>query len=159
MSSMSMEEGERWIGLIKEAVARERKYQDEKWGTVEEHPHPLAEWIDIMFDELSEARRSWLDGNVVDCLREVLQVVSVGIACVEQHGGNAEDCKDLYENPTQYDSFSLCEWMIMIRKYLEYAIDSWLELDEDEMVDYLLTAINSGIVCIAQHGLYERPLF
>lgn len=65
------------------AVVRERNYQDGKWGTIHDHPHTVLEWIDIMKKELQEAKQSPANEMM---LEEVLQVIAVGFACLEQHG-------------------------------------------------------------------------
>ena len=72
---------------IIKAIKRERAYQDEKWGTVKDHPHDVPGWILIMQSELHEATEAWVHcGGDAEALREVLQVVATGIACLEQHG-------------------------------------------------------------------------
>ncbi len=69
------------------AITRERAYQDDKWGTPFEHPHDVPGWLLIMRGELEEAEQGWLKGNGdKDALRELLQVIAVGVACLEQHG-------------------------------------------------------------------------
>ncbi len=69
------------------AILRERAYQDEKWGTIEEHPHTVGEWLLIIEAELQEAKQGWVKGRGdVDALREILQVSAVAVACMEQHG-------------------------------------------------------------------------
>jgi len=77
------------LKTIEEAVRRERHYQDLKWGTIEEHPHTIFEWIGIMEKELQEAKAAYFQPACMadsEMLREVLQVVAVGLACLEQHG-------------------------------------------------------------------------
>ena len=70
-----------------EAIKRERKFQDKKWGSLSEHPHTVGEWILIMQKELREASDAWCSKRGdVGVLEEILQVVSVGFACMEQHG-------------------------------------------------------------------------
>lgn len=70
-----------------DAIQDERNYQIKKWGTTKEHPHTVMEYISIMEGELQEAKQGWLKGNGDrKALEEVLQVVSVGVACMEQHG-------------------------------------------------------------------------
>lgn len=72
---------------IHDAIRNERVYQDEKWGHWKDHPHTVMEWIAVMEGELQEAKHAWLKGNGdKEALREVLQVVATGIACMEQHG-------------------------------------------------------------------------
>ncbi len=69
------------------AILREREYQNSKWGTIDEHPHTPREWLAIMEAELEEAKQAWASqaGNL-GCLQEILQVIAVGFACLEQHG-------------------------------------------------------------------------
>lgn len=66
------------------AILRERRYQDEKWG---HNPHTVFEWIGIMEKELQEAKAAYFQRPADDeMLKEILQVVAVGVACMEQHG-------------------------------------------------------------------------
>lgn len=72
---------------IARAVLNEREYQDAKWGTVEERPHTVGEWLLIAESELNEAKQAWCKGKGdYGALEELLQVVAVGFACLEQHG-------------------------------------------------------------------------
>ena len=72
---------------IFDAIQDERNYQTTKWGNIKEHPHTVMEWIAIMEGELQEAKQAWLKGTGdKEALGELLQVVAVGVACVEQHG-------------------------------------------------------------------------
>ena len=65
------------------AISRERSYQDAKWGY---NPHTVGEWLLIMQAELDEAKQAWIknpgDGPA---LTEILQVISVGVACLENN--------------------------------------------------------------------------
>jgi len=75
--------------LILSAVRTERQYQNDKYGAIEERPHSVGEWLLIMEAELDEAKFEWCKGDGIkeeDALREVLQVIAVGFACLEQHG-------------------------------------------------------------------------
>lgn len=72
---------------IFQAIEREREYQVRKWGTIEQNPHTVFEWLGIMQKELSEAQIAWIENEGdKEALRELLQAVAVGIACLEQHG-------------------------------------------------------------------------
>mgnify|MGYP001579815676 FL=1 len=65
------------------AILRERAYQEEKWST----NHTVGEWLLILEAELAEAKEGWVKGKGnADALREILQVVAVGCACLEDHG-------------------------------------------------------------------------
>ena len=157
MSHIDGERGEELLIQIRGGIVREREYQDRKWGTVKDHPHTVPEWIAIMQWELYEAREAWFKKTSVDCLREILQVAAVGIACFEQHG-NPEDG---YENPTNFESFTIMEWIITIDKTLQIAIDDWIEdfcSVNKEVMEGVAHATQCCIACMAQHGLYERPL-
>lgn len=67
------------------AIDSERAHQDNKWGTIEEHPHTVMEWIAIMRGELNEAELAWLKQSDEHALLEVLQVIATGVACLQQH--------------------------------------------------------------------------
>jgi hypothetical protein len=67
------------------AIWRERAYQDARHPG----PKPLTGYLLIMRAELEEAIDGWVNSRSGDdeaALREVLQVVAVGVACLEQYG-------------------------------------------------------------------------
>lgn len=65
-------------------IDREREYQERKWGA---NPHTVGEWLLIAEAELAEAKQAWVKGHgPFDALRELLQVIAVGVACLEEHG-------------------------------------------------------------------------
>lgn len=68
------------------AIEEERCYQDGKWGTPDEHPHDVGAWVTIMRCELREAEDAWMKGTDDDALAEIVQVVAVGFAALQQHG-------------------------------------------------------------------------
>lgn len=68
---------------IADAMVRERQYQQKKWG---DNPHEIGAWITIVRRELREAEDAWCEGNNAAGLEELLQVASVVMACLEQHG-------------------------------------------------------------------------
>lgn len=71
---------------IYKAIERERDYQDNKYGAVHDRPHSVVEWLLIMRKELEEAENGWIHGTEESALEELLQVVAVGVAAMEQHG-------------------------------------------------------------------------
>lgn len=72
---------------VAQAIAAERRYQDQKWGTVEERPHEVGAWLLILEGELNEAKLAWQkSAGDVDALIELVQVAAVAVACLEQHG-------------------------------------------------------------------------
>lgn len=69
------------------AIAEERKFQDQKWGTITEHPHDVGAWLTIMRSLLADAERAYMSQRGdVGALDEIRKVVAVGTACMEQHG-------------------------------------------------------------------------
>ena len=91
--------------IIQQAISRERDYQDEKWG---DNPHSVGEWLLIVEAELSEAKRAWVknEGNE-DALKELLQAVAVGVACMEQHGIVERSHHPAYNNANPADLATL----------------------------------------------------
>lgn len=75
------------------AIAHERVYQDNKWGTIEEHGHSLAEWVLIAEAELNEAKTAVIKGGKGrNSLRsEIIQTIAVLQAALEQHGVEDDD--------------------------------------------------------------------
>lgn len=71
-------------GHIFDAIGREREYQDAKWRA---NPHTVGEWLLIVESELQEAKQAWCKtGGDFGALEELLQVIAVGVAALEQHG-------------------------------------------------------------------------
>lgn len=69
------------------AIDRERAWQEQKWGTNQEHPHSVAEWLLIVESELAEAKHAWTKGiGDADALAELVQIAAVAVAALEQHG-------------------------------------------------------------------------
>lgn len=68
---------------IFQAIENERNHQDKKWG---HNSHTVGEWLLIVQAELDEAKEAWVKNNGDNAaLEELLQVVSVGVACIEEH--------------------------------------------------------------------------
>lgn len=68
--------------LVLEAIESERAYQEKKWPG---HRHSVGEWIIIMESCLEKAKTKWMDGDA-GALKEIRQVVAVGVAAMEQCG-------------------------------------------------------------------------
>lgn len=69
------------------AIEQERIHQDQKWGTLDEHPHEVGSWLTIMRQLLNDAERAYMSQRGdIGALDEVRKVVAVGVACMEQHG-------------------------------------------------------------------------
>lgn len=68
------------------AIARERLYQDRKYGTPEQRDLSASTYLLIMRKELDEAMIAMVEEGFDQAMIELLQVVAVGVAAMEQHG-------------------------------------------------------------------------
>jgi hypothetical protein len=74
---------------IVQAIVHERAYQQARW---DDAPHTVGEWLLIVEAELLEAKQAWVKGHGNhEALTELVQVLAVGVACLEQHGVPPED--------------------------------------------------------------------
>lgn len=76
------------FAAVVDAVEIERRFQDGKWGPIETNPHTLAGWLLLMRKELDEAEMALIKGGTGRdaVMQEILQVVALGAAAIEQHG-------------------------------------------------------------------------
>jgi hypothetical protein len=66
------------------AMCLESDHQDAKGYSSE---HPVSAWLLIMQKELNEAMDAWVTGRGDSAaLSEILQVMTVGMRCLQQHG-------------------------------------------------------------------------
>lgn len=69
------------------AIEHELQYQKDKWGADKEQS--LPGYMLVMQKELNEAIDGWMKNKIEDrqtCLEEIVQVVAVGIKCLETYG-------------------------------------------------------------------------
>lgn len=66
-------------------IVHERAYQDSKWGTVEEHPHSLIEWIVIAEDCLKKAKAGYFKGGDPAMKQNLIEAAATAFAALEQH--------------------------------------------------------------------------
>ena len=88
------------LDQVFEAIRGERAYQDVKWGP--RKPQSLPGFLLVMRTELDEAEIAWAKNQVESRhtpLEEILQVVTVGIRCLEKYGveGSARATDDITE--------------------------------------------------------------
>lgn len=69
---------------IIDAIRRERAFQDLKYG--HDRQIDLSTWIMVLESELDEVKHARIKQGREHTLQEILQVVAVGVACLEQHG-------------------------------------------------------------------------
>lgn len=70
--------------VIVTAIARERDYQDTKWGPPTRLD--LGGFLVVMRAELFEAEQAFAHGDNEAALCEILQVAAVCVASMEAHG-------------------------------------------------------------------------
>ncbi len=81
MTKMTFEE-------VIQCIKKERDYQDEKWGSLDEREQSIPGYMLVLKKELVEAEDGWCK-NVQgkhSSLAELIQVAAVAIACLQQHG-------------------------------------------------------------------------
>lgn len=70
-----------------QALVWERNYQDQKHGTIENHPHEVGAYLTLLRVELREAEEAWAHHHDdLAALAEIVQIGAVALACLEQHG-------------------------------------------------------------------------
>ena len=68
------------------AILRERDFQDMKYGKLLDRSHAIPSWLLIMKKELIEAEDAWCKYGNSEAMKELLQAVTVGVACLQQYG-------------------------------------------------------------------------
>lgn len=71
---------------VQDAINNERRYQDEKHGTIDEHHHTVGEWLLILEKKISDAKAQWYYHGDKRAMAEVLKIAATSIACIEQRG-------------------------------------------------------------------------
>lgn len=66
------------------AIVKERHYQVKKYGE-DGNKHEMLTWICLIEQELKEAKREFFEGNPRFTLQELLQAITVGVACLENN--------------------------------------------------------------------------
>jgi hypothetical protein len=69
-----------------EHIVRERAHQNQKWGSVEDNPHGISVWLDLIAEEWVEARDAAVRQDHMQARREIVQIAALCVACLEQHG-------------------------------------------------------------------------
>lgn len=69
------------------AIERERVRQDQKWG---EQNHDPLYWMGILVEEVGEAAKNCIEGNIEAYREEMIQVAAVVMAALECLGRNGE---------------------------------------------------------------------
>jgi hypothetical protein len=151
------------IEQLQAAIARERAYQDAKWGTVQENPHSLAGWLLIAERELDEAIEAWIrKPGDREAKAELLQFVSVGYAFFEQENEEKRSTglalfADYLEPLSPSPARDLEEWLGLARH--DFSIIWWHlgkskgRLDAIKDFSHILSMCQ---VALLQHGIVER---
>jgi hypothetical protein len=67
---------------------RERKFQDDKHGSIEESGHTIGEWLLLIEAELVEAKQALIKGGKGrdSVMSEIVQIGALALAAIEEHG-------------------------------------------------------------------------
>ena len=65
---------------VVDLLLKERSKQDDKWG---EQNHDIYKWLAILGEEVGEANKSAIDGDVDGLVEELIQVGAVAVAMIE----------------------------------------------------------------------------
>jgi hypothetical protein len=81
------------VSRVREAVTKEREFQDVKWGSIDTAGHTLGDWLHIAEAELNEAKTALIKGGSGrNSIRsEMIQTMAVLQAALEQHGVDDDD--------------------------------------------------------------------
>ena len=74
------------IADVFDAIAKERAYQDGKYGTLAERGLSIGDYLVIARGELLEAEQAFQRRSQAECLLELSQVAATIAACLERHG-------------------------------------------------------------------------
>ena len=74
------------IADVFDALARERAYQDDKYGTLQQRELSIGDYLVIARGELLEAEQAFQRRSTAECLLELSQVAATIVACLERHG-------------------------------------------------------------------------
>jgi NTP pyrophosphatase (non-canonical NTP hydrolase) len=69
-------------------IINERKRQDAKWGI---QNHDPFKWLTILTEEVGEAAKAILEGDLIEYIKEMKQVAAVAVAALECIGRNPPD--------------------------------------------------------------------
>lgn len=115
--------------LIYAFISEEREYQEKVHPPIADNPYSLERWIDIMYDELMEAKDSLLTGRPnPETLSEILQVATVAVACLEQHGVVSRKTLGFTEPTKLFDRSDMLGELSKGKTPLEVTIMKWESL-------------------------------
>jgi hypothetical protein len=147
-----------------QAVHVERDWQDAKWGTIQQHPHTVGEWLLILESEAAEAREGWVQngGDAVARL-ELLQVLAVGVACLEQHGFLNHSGPVLREAVLKHigleiplNAASVGDWVLEVSNKVRDAQMGFSLFYDRSALNSLVSVCRYAVACLMQHGVIVR---
>lgn len=147
---------------LQAAIARERAYQNAKWGTVQENPHTLAGWLLIAERELDEAIEAWIrKSGDREAKAELLQFVAVGYAWLQQFTGKPSVNLELLHLWLRAEGWALQkvpleEVLGVMRVRFPRA---WNFLEKSDAAEARLVfqgIVEMGMAALLQHGIVER---
>jgi hypothetical protein len=105
------------------AMCLESDHQDAKGYSSE---HPVSAWLLIMQKELNEAMDAWVTGRGDSAaLSEILQVMTVGMRCLQQHGIVTRRIEETTDAATDLDAGRALDERVARLRAAERHRDSW----------------------------------
>lgn len=76
------------IEEVLELIKKERAYQDDKWGSLDDKKQSLAGYLLVIKNELQEAECGWMKNREGkhSALSELIQVAATAVAALQQYG-------------------------------------------------------------------------
>lgn len=72
---------------VQQLIAKERDYQDSKWGRLEDRPREVGTWITLLGKFITDAQIAYCCSvGDMQALSEIRKVAALAFACLEQHG-------------------------------------------------------------------------
>ena len=140
------------LEVVEHAIQRERQYQDQKWGTIEEHPHALGAWLTLIRHRLRKAEDAWCGAHTNDeALRRILQMASLITACLEQH------LPDVKSFSSWMPESNVGSWLTILTHKLRVAERAWMDGYEQATLSQLSVLRAACCACLMQNGVPAHP--
>lgn len=143
---------------VYQMIDGEREYQDAKWGTVEQNPHTVTDWLFIINHYWCKATDAHMGKQ--ERLREIRKIAALAVAALEQYGCEPREGyapqPDSAQDDVLANAYDLLEVVkLAYRKHHadDYAI-GWDELS-DKLGDVLSNAMGVESFVKWQESNYE----
>jgi hypothetical protein len=144
------------------AVINKRDYLDARFGAIELQQHTVGEWLIILESEAAEARAGWIRIDAAAKF-ELLQVLAVGVACLEQHGFLNHSGPVLREAVLKHigleiplNAASVGDWVLEVSNKVRDAQMGFSLFYDRSALNSLVSVCRYAVACLMQHGVIVR---